>query len=110
MHVIGDVEGRTALIADDLVDTAGTLAKAAKALVDKGAIKVLACCTHAVLSGNAINTITESKLETVLVTDTIPLSPEAVESGRFRVLSLVSLLGEAIKRINENSSVTSLFV
>ena len=110
MNVIGEVEGRTALIADDLIDTAGTLTKAAGALMEKGAKEVLAGCTHPVLSGKAVENIMNSPLKTVLVSDTIPLRNEAKESGKIKVLSVVSLLAEAVKRIHENSSVTSLFI
>jgi ribose-phosphate pyrophosphokinase len=110
MHVIGDVDGRTAIIVDDMIDTAGTMCSAANALIERGATKVYACCTHPVLSGPAVERIANSKLEEVLVTNTIPLSEEAVKSGKFKTLSVAPLLGEAIKRIHDADSVSSLFI
>ena len=110
MNIIGDVEGRECVILDDMIDTAGTMANAARALKEKGAQRVLAAATHPVLSGPALERIVNSPLVEVIVTDTIPLRDEAVESGRFRVLSVASLLGEAIKRIHHSDSVSSLFV
>jgi len=109
-HVIGDVEGRTALIVDDMVDTAGTLAKVAEAIEAAGARQVLASCSHAVLSGSAIERIGKSPLEKLIVTDSIPLAPEKLASGRVVVLSISGLLGRAIRNIHEETSVTSLFV
>ncbi|MCC7538755.1 MAG: ribose-phosphate pyrophosphokinase [Deltaproteobacteria bacterium] len=110
MNIIGDVEGRNCLILDDMVDTAGTLVNAAKALTNAGARRVSACITHPVLSGPAIERIVESDLDKVIVTNTIPLSEKAVASGKFTVLSVARLLGEAIKRIHNSDSVSSLFV
>ncbi|MGB5812884.1 MAG: ribose-phosphate diphosphokinase, partial [Polyangiales bacterium] len=110
MNVIGDVAGRECVILDDMIDTAGTMTNAARALKEKGAARVLAAATHPVLSGPALERIVNSPLEEVIVTDTIPLRDEAVASGRFRVLSVASLLGEAIKRIHHSDSVSSLFV
>ncbi len=110
MHIIGDVRDRDCVILDDMIDTAGTLTNAAKALSDKGAKKVLAAATHAVLSGPAVERIAASCLDEVIVTDTIALSAAAVATGKFRVLSVARLLGEAIKRIHHSDSVSSLFV
>jgi ribose-phosphate pyrophosphokinase len=110
MNVIGDVDGRTCVIVDDIVDTAGTLTEAARALEKEGAKAVYAALTHPVLSGPAIKRIEESPLREVVVTDTIPLRPEARECGKLHVVSTASLLGEAIRRINNEESVSSLFV
>ncbi|MCA9582669.1 MAG: ribose-phosphate diphosphokinase, partial [Myxococcales bacterium] len=110
MHIIGDVEGRNCVILDDMIDTAGTLTNAAKALKEAGAEKVVAAATHPILSGPAIERITSSVLEEVVVTDSIPLRKEAVECGKFKVLTVSKLLGEAIKRIHNSDSVSSLFV
>jgi ribose-phosphate pyrophosphokinase len=109
-HVIGDVDGRTALIVDDIVDTAGTLTKVAEAIKVAGAREVLASCSHPVLSGHAIERIEKSPLSKLIVTDSIPLSPEKLASGRIVVLTIGGLLGSAIKNIHEETSVTSLFV
>jgi ribose-phosphate pyrophosphokinase len=110
MHIIGDVEGKTCVLVDDIVDTAGTLCHAAAALKKHGAIKVVAYCTHAVLSGLAMNNINASELDELVVTDTIPLSEEAVESGRIRQLSVAEMLAETIRRIAVGESVSSLYV
>jgi len=110
MHIIGDVEGRSCVLVDDLVDTAGTLCHAAKALKDHGAIKVVAYCTHAVLSGAAISNLERSVLDELVVTDTIPLRPEAEALGRIRQLSVAELLAETIRRIAVGESVSSLYV
>ncbi|MFY9347463.1 MAG: ribose-phosphate pyrophosphokinase [Orrella sp.] len=110
MNIIGDVDGRTCVIMDDMVDTAGTLCKAAAALKEQGAGAVYAYCTHAVLSGGAVERIVESALDEVVVTDSIPLSDEARASGRIRQLSCAPLLGETILRISHAESVSSLFV
>ena len=110
MNIIGEVEGRTCILVDDLVDTAGTLCKAANALKDHGAAKVVAYCTHPVLSGPAVNNIENSKLDELVVTDTIPLVAEAQACSRIRQLSLAELLGETIRRISNEESVSSLFV
>jgi ribose-phosphate pyrophosphokinase len=109
-HVIGDVEGRTALIVDDIVDTAGTLAKVAEAIKEAGASEVLASSSHAVLSGNAMEKIERSPLSKLIVTDSIPVSLEKRRSEKIVVLSVAELLGKAIKNIHEETSVTSLFV
>jgi ribose-phosphate pyrophosphokinase len=109
MNIIGDVVGRTCLIMDDMVDTANTLCEAANALKEKGAARVLAYCTHPVLSGPAIERITNSALDELVVTDTIPLSEAARASGRIRQLSTAELLAETIRRINNEESVSSLF-
>jgi ribose-phosphate pyrophosphokinase len=109
-HVIGDVEGRTALIVDDIVDTAGTLTKVAEAIKAAGAREVLASCTHPVLSGHAIERIEKSPLSKLIVTDTLPLPPEKRACGKIVVLTIAELLARAIKNIHEETSVTSLFV
>jgi ribose-phosphate pyrophosphokinase len=109
-HVIGEVEGRTALIVDDIVDTAGTLAKVAEAIKEAGASQVLASSSHAVLSGNAMEKIERSPLSKLIVTDSIPVSSEKRRSEKIVVLSVAELLGKAIKNIHEETSVTSLFV
>lgn len=110
MHIIGDVEGHTCVMVDDLVDTAGTLCQAARALKDNGAKKVLAYCTHPVLSGNAIANILESDLDELVVTDTIPLRPDAQACTRIRQLSIAEMLAEAMRRISDEESVSSLFM
>jgi ribose-phosphate pyrophosphokinase len=110
LHVIGDVEGRDVVIFDDMVDTAGTLALSAEALKKEGARRILAACTHPVLSGAAIEKIEKSPLECLIVTDTIPLNAAAQACSKIMVLSVAELFGEAIRRINEGSSVSSLFV
>ena len=109
MNIIGDVKGRTCVIMDDMVDTAGTLAKAAQALKNEGAIKVLAYCTHPVLSGGAVERIANSALDEVVVTDSIPLRADAKKCSKIRVLSVVDLLAETILRISNEDSVSSLF-
>ena len=110
MNIIGDVDGRTCVIIDDLVDTAGTLCNAAGALKDFGATKVVAYCTHAVLSGRAIENIDKSRLDELVVTDTIPLRPEAAACGRIRQLSVAAMLAESIRRIAEGESLSSMFL
>ncbi|TAK61169.1 MAG: ribose-phosphate diphosphokinase [Methylobacter sp.] len=110
MHIIGDVDGRSCVLIDDLVDTAGTLCHAAEALKKHGAIKVVAYCTHAVLSGSALKNINNSELDELVVTDTIPLSREAAELGRIRQLSVAEMLAETIRRIAVGESVSSLYV
>ena len=110
VNIVGAVEGRTALIVDDLVDTAGTLVKSAEALTKQGATRVYACCTHPVLSGPATQRIDGSGLTELVVTNTIPLSPEASQCRDIRVLSVAGLLGKAIQSIHEESSVSSLFI
>lgn len=110
MHIIGDVDGRTCVLIDDLVDTAGTLCHAATALKDHGAVKVVAYCTHAVLSGAALKNISGSKLDELVVTDTIPLSIEGEKSSKIRQLSVAEMLAETIRRIAAGESVSSLYV
>ena len=110
MNIIGEINDKTALLLDDMVDTAGTLTQAAEALLREGAKKVVACCTHPVLSGQALERINQSVLEELVVTDTIPLKEEAQSCKKIGVLSVSNLLGEAIKRIHNNDSVSSLFV
>ena len=109
MHVIGDVRGRTCLIIDDIIDTAGTLVKTADALIGAGAAKVFACASHPVLSGPAIERISKSQLEQVVVTNTIPLTGAAKSEPKIKVLSIAGLLGRAIQSIHEETSVSSLF-
>jgi ribose-phosphate pyrophosphokinase len=110
MNIIGDVEGRTCVIMDDMVDTANTLCEAARALKERGADRVLAYCTHPVLSGPAISRIEASVIDELVVTDTIPLSPEAAACRKIRQISVAELLAETMRRICEDSSVSSLFV
>ncbi len=110
MHLIGDVKGRDCIIIDDMIDTAGTLCNAARAAMDYGARRVVACATHGVLSGPAVQRIEESPLEEVVVTNSFPLSEEARACKKIRVLSIARLLGEAIRRIHNSDSVSSLFV
>ncbi|MBK7396746.1 MAG: ribose-phosphate pyrophosphokinase [Myxococcales bacterium] len=110
MHVIGDVEGKECILVDDMVDTAGTLTNAATALKKYGATRVVACCTHPVLSGPAVDRIKDSVLDELIVTNSIPLTQAAKDSGKIKVLSVASLLAEAIKRIHHSDSVSSLFV
>ncbi|MCB1790924.1 MAG: ribose-phosphate diphosphokinase [Gammaproteobacteria bacterium] len=110
MNIIGDVEGRSCVLVDDLVDTAGTLCKAAGALKEHGAAKVVAYCTHAVLSGPAVTNIESSQLDELVVTNTIPLRDDAAACTKIRQLSIAGLLAESIRRINNEESVSSLFV
>jgi ribose-phosphate pyrophosphokinase len=109
MHVIGDVRGRTCLIIDDIIDTAGTLVKTAEALVKAGASKVFSCASHPVLSGSAIEKISRSSLEEVIVTNTIPLTEKARSEPKIKVLSIAGLLGRTIQSIHEETSVSTLF-
>ena len=109
-NVIGDVTGKTALVVDDMVDTAGTLSKVAEALKAAGAREVLASCSHPVLSGHAIERLEKSALAKLITTDSIPLAPEKLKNGRIVVLGVAGLLSRAIKNIHEETSVTSLFV
>ncbi|RZU47187.1 ribose-phosphate pyrophosphokinase [Fluviicoccus keumensis] len=109
MHIIGEVAGRDCVIVDDMVDTAGTLCKAAAALKEHGARRVVAYCTHPVLSGAAIQNITGSALDELVVTDTIPLSEEAQNCGRIRQMSMSSLLAETLRRINNEESISAMF-
>ncbi len=110
MHVIGEIDGRICVIMDDMVDTAGTLCKAAEVLKERGATKVMAYCTHPVLSGNAVQKITASVLDELVVTDTIALRDDARACSKIRQLSVAELLAETIRRINTEDSVSSLFV
>ncbi|WP_035257414.1 ribose-phosphate diphosphokinase [Desulfatirhabdium butyrativorans] len=110
MALIGDVTGKTAIILDDMVDTAGTVTEAAALIMKSGAKEVYACCSHPVLSGPAVERIAASPLKSVIVTDTIPLKPEASATGKFTVLTISKLVGEAIIRSHRGDSVTSLFV
>jgi|TARA_B110000438_G_scaffold38693_1_gene38505 ribose-phosphate pyrophosphokinase len=109
MHIIGDVKGRSCLIVDDMVDTAGTLCKAADALKEHGALKVVAYCTHPVLSGPAIENINNSNLDALVVTDTIPLSDEAKSCAHIRQLSMAKLLAESIRRVSNEESISAMF-
>ena len=109
MNIIGDVTGRTCVIMDDMVDTANTLCEAASALKDKGAVKVVAYCTHPVLSGTAVERIDASELDELVVTDTIPLRADAAASKKVRQLSVGELMAETIRRISNEDSVSSLF-
>ncbi len=110
MNIIGDVEGRSCVLVDDLVDTAGTLCQAARALKEKGASKVVAYCTHPVLSGSAPENIMGSELDELVVTDTIPLGDEAKQCERIRQLSIAELLAETMQRVSNEESVSSLFM
>ena len=110
MNIIGEVEGKTAIILDDMVDTGGTLTQAAKALKDRGTIKTYACCTHPVLSGPSIERIEESPIDHLVVTNTIPLNEKTQMCSKITVLSVAELLGETIKRIFNSHSVSTLFV
>ena len=109
MHIIGDVSGKTCVLVDDMVDTAGTLCKAAAALKEYGAKRVLAYATHPVLSGAAIDNLCASNLDELVVTDTIPLSEAAIASGKIRQLSLAPMLAEAVRRINNEESISAMF-
>jgi ribose-phosphate pyrophosphokinase len=110
MNIIGEVEGRTCVIMDDMVDTANTLCEAARALKEQGAESVLAYCTHAVLSGKAVERIENSALDKLVVTDTIPLRKDAESCDRIYQLSVASLLAETMLRISNEDSVSSLFM
>jgi len=110
MNIIGDVSGMSAVLVDDMVDTGGTLVRGAYALIEKGAKEVRACCTHPVLSGRAIEVIMDSPIKEMIVTDTIPLKNEAKTCPKIKMLSISSLLAEAIRRIYEDESVSDLFV
>ena len=109
MNLIGDVEGRTAIMVDDMVDTAGTLCSAANALKERGAKKVVAYCTHAVLSGKALDNVRNSQLDELVVTDTIPLSAEARSITKIRQLTIADLLAESIRRVSNEESISALF-
>ena len=109
MNLIGEVDGRTCVLVDDLVDTAGTLCAAAGALKARGAIKVVAYCTHAVLSGKALDNIRNSELDELVVTDTIPLTAEAQGISKIRQLTMSDLLAESIRRVSNEESISALF-
>ena len=109
MNLIGNVEGRTCILVDDMVDTAGTLCKAAAALKERGALKVIAYCTHAVLSGNAIDNLKNSQLDELVVTDTIPLSEQARALKKIRQLTIADLLAESMRRVSNEESISALF-
>jgi ribose-phosphate pyrophosphokinase len=109
MNIIGEVAGKTTILLDDMVDTAGTISMAAEALVRAGAKRVVACCTHAILSGLALEQVNNSPLEEMIVTNTIPLSPEAARCKKIKVLSVAHLIGEAIRRTHQEKSISSLF-
>ncbi len=109
MNIIGEVKGQTAVLLDDMVDTAGTLTIAAQALKREGAKRILGCCTHPVLSGPAIQKINESPLEELIATNSVPLSPEAQSCKKIKLLSVAHLIGEAIRRTHEERSISSLF-
>ena len=110
MNIIGEVEGRTCVLVDDLVDTAGTLCQAAQALKEEGAVKVVAYITHAVLSGSAIERISKSVMDELVVTDTLPLSKDGLGCAKIRQLSVAGLLAETMRRINDEESVSSLYI
>jgi len=110
MNVIGDVKGKDTIILDDMVDTGGTTIQAATALIEKGAKSVVAACTHAVLSGNAVDKVNNSLLQELIVTNTIPMNSRTEKCKKLTVLSIAPLIGEAIKRIHEETSISSLFV
>ncbi len=109
LRVVGDVRGMDALVVDDIVDTGGTLLKAVRTLLENGACRVLACCTHAILSGSAVERIEQSPLERLIVTDTVPLTPEKARCPKIEVLSVAWLFAEAIRNIHEETSVSVLF-
>lgn len=110
MHVIGDVKGKNAILLDDMIDTAGTITQAASAIKENGARKIIAACAHAVLSGPALDRINDSVLEEVIVTNTIPMDNNIEKCKKLTVLSVADLLGDAIRRIHEETSVSSLFI
>ena len=110
MHIVGNVKGRVAILLDDMIDTGGTIVQAAEALMDDGAKAVYACCTHAVLSGKAVERLGNSPIKEIVTTNTIPLSDAATKMGKIKVLDVSPILGEAIKRIHRDESVSSLFI
>jgi len=109
MHIIGDVKDRTCILVDDMVDTAGTLCQAAKALKEFGANKVVAYCTHPVLSGPAVERLSSAELDELVVTDTIPLTEAAKSTGCIRQLTIAGLLAESIRRVNNEESISAMF-
>ena len=110
MHLIGDVKGRSTLILDDIIDTAGTLVKTAEALLKEGSTQVYAACTHAVLSGPAVERIAKSQIKEVVATDSVPLSDSARALKKIRVLSVADLLARGIRSIHEETSISELFI
>ena len=110
MNLIGDVRGRSTLIVDDIIDTAGTLVKTAEALLTKARPKVYAACTHAVLSGPAVERIAKSQIKEVVATDSVPLSEAAKQVGKIKVLSVADLLARGIRSIHEETSISELFI
>ena len=110
MHLIGDVKGHAALVVDDIIDTGGTLVKTAEALLKEGATKVYAACTHAVLSGPAVDRLCSAPIEEVVVTDSIPLSDAAKKVRKIKVLSVADLLARGIRSIHEETSISELFI
>jgi ribose-phosphate pyrophosphokinase len=110
MNVIGEVEGRTALIVDDMIDTGGTLVRGATTLKQKGAERVFACCVHGVFAADAVEKVCNSQLEQVVTTNSIPLSAAGQQCARIKVLSVAKLLAEAIKSIHDETSVSKLFI
>ena len=109
MNIIGDVSGRTCILIDDMIDTAGTLCQAAHALKENGAAKVFAYATHPVLSGPAVNNIINSSIDELIITDTIPLTDEAVKCSKIRQLTISSLLAEALRRVSNEESISAMF-
>ncbi|HEV2491782.1 MAG TPA: ribose-phosphate pyrophosphokinase [Terriglobia bacterium] len=110
MNVIGDIQGRACLIVDDMIDTGGTLARAASTLKEKGAERVFACCVHGVFAKDAVNKICDSELERIVVTDSIPLSPAGQQCDRIKILSVAKLFADAIRSIHDETSVSKLFI
>ncbi len=110
MHIVGDVKGKVGILLDDMIDTGGTIVQAAEALIRDGASRVYACCTHAVLSGNAVEKLNTSHIHELVITNTIPLNEKSKELERVKVLDVSPILGEAIRRIHREASVSSLFV
>jgi ribose-phosphate pyrophosphokinase len=110
MHIVGNVKDRVAILLDDMIDTGGTIVQAAEALMDDGAKAVYACCTHAVLSGSAVERLSKAPIKELVATNTIPLSGEAAKVDKIKVLDVSPILGEAIKRIHRDESVSSLFI
>jgi len=110
MRIVGDVKGKIALIVDDMIDTGGTIIRATEALLDAGAVEVSAFATHAVLSGNAVERLSESPLREIVLTDTIDATAKIQGNPKFKILTVGELLGEAILRIYQETSVSSLFV
>jgi ribose-phosphate pyrophosphokinase len=109
MNIIGEVSGRTCLIVDDIVDTAGTLCNAAKALKEQGAKEVVAYCTHPVLSGRALENLKDSALDELVVTDSIPVPAAIMDTGRVRIITIAELLGEAVRRVSNEESISAMF-